>query len=122
MKKTVCAVLALVFTMLCFSGCGKQQPIVSMYELSREMLAALNTQETMLYVSGADADAAEKFAHVSDMDYSLVEDFFLLYAENGAGNADEIAVINNGEVAAFSKKDESLPELLKGMEGCRYYQ
>lgn len=64
-----------------------------MYELSREMLAALNTQETMLYVSGADADAAEKFAHVSDMDYSLVEDFFLLYAENGAGNADEIAVI-----------------------------
>ena len=36
--------------------------------------------------------------------------------------ADEIAVINNGEVAAFSKKDEILPELLKGMEGCRYYQ
>ena len=36
--------------------------------------------------------------------------------------ADEIAVINNGEVAAFSKKDEILPELLKGTESCIYYQ
>ena len=36
--------------------------------------------------------------------------------------ADEIVVIKDGRVVAFSKKDEILPELLKGTEGCIYYQ
>ena len=36
--------------------------------------------------------------------------------------ADEIAVIKDGRLVAFSKKDEILPELLKGTEGCIYYQ
>jgi hypothetical protein len=40
------------------------------------------------------------------MDYGDVEDFFLLYAENGAGNADEIAVIavkNGRDVSAAAE-------------------
>ncbi len=36
--------------------------------------------------------------------------------------ADEIVVLRNGEIAAFDKKDAILPELLKGTEGCRFYQ
>ncbi len=36
--------------------------------------------------------------------------------------ADEILVLKDGEVADFGKKDEILPELLKGTAGCRYYQ
>ena len=94
MKKTLCFVLAALLCLPLFAACGNQtEETVSMYQLSREMLTALNAAENMLYVSGSDADAADKFAYVSDLDYELVDDFFLLYAENGAGNADEIAVI-----------------------------
>ena len=36
--------------------------------------------------------------------------------------ADEILVMRDGQVADFGKKDEILPELLKGTAGCKYYQ
>ena len=36
--------------------------------------------------------------------------------------ADEIVVIKDGKVVAFDKKDDILPELLKGTAGCKYYQ
>ena len=36
--------------------------------------------------------------------------------------ADEILVLRDGQVADFGRKDEILPELLKGTEGCKYYQ
>ena len=94
--KRIAAVFAL-FALACLlcAGCMRPaaQKTVSMYDLSRAMLDALKTEETMRYVSASDAGAEEKFARVSDTDYADVEDFFLLYAENGAGNADEIAVI-----------------------------
>lgn len=36
--------------------------------------------------------------------------------------ADEIVVIKDGQIVAFDKKDDILPELLKGTAGCRFYQ
>ena len=36
--------------------------------------------------------------------------------------ADEIVVLANGTVQAKGRRDEILPELLKGTEGCRFYQ
>ncbi len=36
--------------------------------------------------------------------------------------ADEIVVVRDGQVVAFDKKDDILPELLKGTAGCKYYQ
>lgn len=36
--------------------------------------------------------------------------------------ADEIVVIKDGQIVAFDKKDEILPELLKGTAGCKFYQ
>ena len=36
--------------------------------------------------------------------------------------ADEILVMKDGQVADFGKKDEILPELLKGTAACKYYQ
>ncbi|MCQ2530165.1 MAG: ATP-binding cassette domain-containing protein [Lachnospiraceae bacterium] len=36
--------------------------------------------------------------------------------------ADEIVVIKDGEIVAYDKKDEILPELLKGTAGCKFYQ
>ena len=36
--------------------------------------------------------------------------------------ADEILVLRDGQVADFGRKDDILPELLKGTAGCKYYQ
>lgn len=36
--------------------------------------------------------------------------------------ADEIVVVADGTVKARGRKDDILPELLKGTEGCRFYQ
>lgn len=36
--------------------------------------------------------------------------------------ADEILVLKDGQVADFGRKENILPELLKGTEACRYYQ
>lgn len=36
--------------------------------------------------------------------------------------ADEIVVLKDGEIAGRGKREEILPELLKGMEACKYYQ
>ncbi len=36
--------------------------------------------------------------------------------------ADEIVVVSAGNVATIGKKDEILPELLKGTEGCKFYK
>ena len=36
--------------------------------------------------------------------------------------ADKIVVISNGKVAAFGKKTEILPELLKDSDSCRFYR
>ena len=100
-KKAICALLGLL---LLFSGCARTpEATVSMYDLSRAMLEAMHTEESMRYVSAADNGAEEKFARVSNLDYGKTDNFFLLYAENGAGNADEIAVIsvkNTNDAAA----------------------
>lgn len=94
MKKTAFAVLALLLGLCALTACNKAEtPDISMYALSRAMLSAMETEDEMLYVSASDDGAEEKFAYLSDMDYGDVKDFFLLYAENGKGNADELAVI-----------------------------
>ena len=36
--------------------------------------------------------------------------------------ADEIVVLADGQVQARGKRENILPELLKGTEGCRFYQ
>lgn len=35
--------------------------------------------------------------------------------------ADEIVVLKDGQIADFGKKEDILPELLKGTAGCKYY-
>ena len=110
-KKAICALLGLL---LLFSGCARApEDTVSMYDLSRAMLTAMHTQESMRYVSAADNGAEEKFARVSDLDYGKTDDFFLLYAENGAGNADEIAVISVKNKNDAAAAETSLREHIK---------
>ena len=65
---------------------------MSMYDLSRTMLSAAEFGD-MTFVSSSDSGAKDLFSYVSDLDYEKVAQFFLAYATDGKGNADEIAVI-----------------------------
>lgn len=80
---------------------------LSMYDLSRAMLAATTFGE-MSYVSSADDNAEADFAYLSDLDYEKVSQFFLAYASNGAGNADEIAVVRVKDSADLPAAEASL--------------
>ncbi|MCR5041058.1 MAG: DUF4358 domain-containing protein [Clostridia bacterium] len=96
MKKAVCLALVLSFV-LALASCGPAKSDypadVSMYDLSRSMLEAMGSEENILYVSSSDDNAENLFSHISGLDYGLVSEFLLLYAEDGARSADEAAVI-----------------------------
>ncbi len=85
-------ILCVLVTALC--ACTKTQTAaVSMYDLKSAMAGATTRFEEMSYASSEDADAEALFANVSDMNYGKVAGFFIYYATNGTGNADELAVI-----------------------------
>ena len=106
MKIKKCSLLIVVLCILlgCM-GCKQEDvPAVSMYDLSREMLAADDTLPEMSYVSSSDENASELFGYLSDFDYTLVDSYFLSYSSKGL--ADEIAVIalKNAADADAAKK------------------
>jgi len=80
-----------------------------MYDLKTVMAQATERFEDMTYASSEDDDAANIFTNISDMSYSKVEGFFVYYATNGTGNADEIAVIQ-------VKNADDLTEARKSLE------
>ena len=88
MKRKKCSLLiAVLCVLLSCMGCGQEDtPLVSMYDLSRAMLAADDTLPEMSYVSSSDENASELFSYLSDID-----SYFLSYSSKGL--ADEIAVI-----------------------------
>jgi hypothetical protein len=92
-RKWIAALLA-ALTILGLCGCAQKtdtQKTVSMIDLRTAMEEAAPSLPEMRYVSDADDDPAQLFAHLSDMDYDKVERFFLSYSATGL--ADEIAVI-----------------------------
>ncbi len=92
---------------VCCTGCKEEQkPVVSMYDLSRAMLAADDTLPDMSYVSNSDENASELFGYLSDMDYALVESYFLSYSSEGL--ADEIAVIAVKDAADVETAKKSI--------------
>ncbi len=112
MKKTILLILA-VLTAICAVSCGKAQTReVSMYDLSRAMLAATELKE-MSYVSSADDGPEDLLANVSDIDYEKVLSFFIAYASDGMGNADEIVVIAVKDASDAEAARESLAKHLE---------
>ena len=77
-----------------------------MFDLSSSMSEAFAASAPMTYRSSSDNAADEKFAYLSDMDYSLVDSFFMYFASDGNNNADEIAVIavKDAKDAAFAEE------------------
>ena len=92
MRRMLTAALALLL-ILALCGCGKQDgPDISMYDLCKAMSSSGSFGD-MKYASSEDSNAAELLANVSNLEYSKVRAFFIYYAAEGRGNADEIVVI-----------------------------
>nr|MCR5784526.1 DUF4358 domain-containing protein [Eubacterium sp.] len=80
--------------------------IVSMYDLSKAMLAADETLPDMTTVSSNDEDAENLFGYLSDLEYDKVDSFFLSYSSEGL--ADEIAVIAVKDAADVEEAKKTL--------------
>ena len=108
------------FTLLCviallLCACGKTQSTgdVSMYDLNSAMSSASDKFQEMKYVSSEDGDPENLFSNISDMDYTKVNAFFISYAADGAGNADELAVIQVKNASDIGDAASSLNEHLE---------
>ena len=89
-----------------------------MYDLKTAMASSTEKFSEMTYASSEDADPESVFANISDMSYSKVGGFFVYYATNGTGNADEIAVIqveNSGDLTEARKSLETHLEKRKAL-------
>ncbi len=114
MKRILCMLSA---ALLLFTGCGKddskdENKTVSMYELSRKMIAADKTLPEMSYVSSSDENAGEVFTYLSDADYELVDSYFLFYSTDGL--ADEIAVVALKDSDDTTKVKKSIEQHVNG--------
>lgn len=111
MKRTrivpIAAIGVLLALFLCSCGGGNDGGKIGMYELKNAMAAAADFSGEMTYASSADPNPEEIFANLSDMDYAKIDGFFIDYAAEGKGNADEIAVIRvNGTADIAEAKAE----------------
>ena len=108
-KKLTALTIALCLLLPSLAGCAQEEkPAVSMYDLSRVMLAADDTLPEMSFVSSSDDNASELFGYLSDLDYALVDSYFLSYSSKGL--ADEIAVValkDAADAAAAAKTIEA---------------
>lgn len=118
--KRIIGALLIILTVIAAVGCERQpekKPTVSMFDLSRKMLEAHGGEEGMAYASNSDTDAEAELAYVAEIDYSNVEAFFVSYASDAKGNADEIAVIALKDPAdAEAAADQLKAHVSKRME------
>ncbi|MBQ7726802.1 MAG: DUF4358 domain-containing protein [Clostridia bacterium] len=113
MKKLVSLFASCALVLVALSGCGERATRkISMYDLSRAMLDAGDFKQ-MSYASSSDQEPQDLFANVSDLDYGKVESFFISYASDGNGNADEIVVIR---VNSTKNLQEAVLSLKKHLE------
>jgi hypothetical protein len=62
----------------------------------------------MKYASSSDTNPDDLLAHVSNIDSSKVKAFFITYASNGTGNADEIVAIQVKKKSDLNEAASSL--------------
>lgn len=122
MKRTLLTLLLICTALLCACGQsaktddGKETPetppMVSMYDLQKDMLAKDDSIPEMMTVSGSDEKADELFAYLSDIDYEKVEGYYLAYAADGS--AYEIAVVALRDESEVPALKESLKKHVEG--------
>ena len=87
---------------------GTKKDKVDMKALAEECIAADSSLPAMLTVDSSFDDAARQFAFISDVEYDLVDSFFLAYSESGL--ADEIVVVKMKDSADTASLQKSLEE------------
>ena len=90
------------------ANAGVNKDKADMKALAEECIAADSSLPAMLTVDSSFNDAARQFAFISDVEYDLVDSFFLAYSESGL--ADEIAVIKMKDSADAETMKKSLEE------------
>ena len=114
---SVIGIICVIASLLCACA-AKDSKDISMYDLKTAMAGATDKFSEMTYASSEDKDKENIFTHISDMSYSKVNAFFIYYATNGTGNADEIAVIevkNSGDLTDARKSLETHLETRKSL-------
>lgn len=111
MKKII-SFLLIILTIPALYACGsKPSGDISMYDLNKAICEKADFSE-MQYASSGDQDPEDLFSNISDMDYAKVKAFFVSYAADGKGNADEIAVIQVKDAGNTSEAAASLNDHL----------
>ena len=106
-KRLISAVLLLAVLCCALCSCSSKEPEVSMYDLCQAMSRAATLKE-MKYASSEDKNPSQLLSKVADIDYGKVSSFFIYYAANGTGNADEFVVIRVKKIADTKAAEASL--------------
>lgn len=92
-RKMTAAILSAVLLCGLFVSCGDDAEEISMYDLNKALVGFTSEPDNMKYASNSDSNPQDLLAHVSNIDYGKVKAFFISYAADGTGNADEIVAI-----------------------------
>ena len=106
MKKFLSKLLVVIALITCGCGSAPAAETVSMYDLRVAMEDADESLPSIMNASSVEVDAESNFKHISDLDYSKVDSYFVSYSEDGL--ADEIAVIAVKDAADVKEAKESL--------------
>jgi len=107
-KKITAVVLSALVLCGVFVSCGDETDEISMYDLNQALVEFTGHPDEMKYASSSDNHPEDLLAHVSNIDYGKVKAFFISYAANGAGNADEIVAIQVKKKADLNEAAASL--------------
>ena len=104
------AALVVSVLMLCgiLASCGDDAEEISMFDLNQALVEFTGNPDDMKYASSSDTNPEDLLAHVSNIDYGKVKAFFITYASNGTGNADEIVAIQVKKKSDLNEAASSL--------------
>lgn len=92
MEKYITIIISVLLALSLCACSSNTATNVSMYDLNKAITEKAKFSD-MQYASSSDENPEEIFENISNMSYSKVKAFFISYATNGTGNADEVAVI-----------------------------
>ena len=107
-KKITAVILSAVVLCGIFTACGDEAEEISMYDLNQALVGFTGEPDNMKYASSSDSNPQDLLAHVSNIEYSKVKAFFITYASDGTGNADEIVAIQVKKKSDLNEAAESL--------------
>ena len=110
MRRAAAAALLLALA-LSLAGCGGHEGADPIALGERLASMAEGLPDMTAVTSGGEATGAELFPYLSDMDYGLVEGFYLSYAT--AGSAEEIALIRVKDASDLAEARASLERHLE---------